>query len=143
MTLPTWNGQPIDPNDLPRIIQESFETLNAAMSGPSVHKLTKDELLHIVEAGSYLESLTEWARTTTIPAARAAGASWAKLGAAMGTSRSTAQYRYEKAAKEWSEVDEASGTPPPQHCGAGPRGSAGRPRVAPAGNASPQPAQVI
>lgn len=103
MTLPTWNGQPADPVNLPGLVRESFEILDAAMRGPSVRVLDQDELLHLVEAAGYLETMTGWARATAIPAARAAGASWSKLGAAMGVSRSTAQYRFEKAAKDWQE----------------------------------------
>jgi len=103
MPLPTWNGEQVHQNNLPSILPEAFETLYEAMRGPSVHRLTQAELLHIVEAASNLEGMVEWARRTAIPAARVTGASWAKLGAAMGVTRSTAQYRYEKAAKEWSE----------------------------------------
>ncbi|MFE3170070.1 hypothetical protein ACFXI3_00430 [Amycolatopsis sp. NPDC059235] len=103
MPLPTWNGQPAEHQDIPKIQPDAFETLRAAMAGPSVHRLTSDQLLHLVEAASHLELMIEWTRLTAIPAARAGGASWAQLGAAMGVSRSTAQYRYERAAKEWAD----------------------------------------
>lgn len=104
MPLPTWNGQPIaTAAELTTVLPEAFKTLQAAMGGPSVKQLTEEELLHIAEAAGHLESMVEWAHAAVVPAARVAGASWAKLGAAMGVSRSTAQYRYEKAAKEWEE----------------------------------------
>ena len=100
MPLPTWNGQSVDLSSHPTLLRESFETLRAAIGGPSVNRLTEDELLHIVEAASHLEAMIEWARSAVMPAAREKGASWAKLGAAMGVSRSTAQYRYERAARD-------------------------------------------
>lgn len=105
MPLPTWNGQPPNPTDLPNLMRESFDVLATAMGGPSVHGLSEAELLHIVEAASLLGTMIEWTHSAVVPAARTHGASWARLAAAMGVSRSTAQYRHEKAAKEWSDRD--------------------------------------
>jgi hypothetical protein len=107
MLLPTWNGQQPDPADLPNLLHESFDVLSTAIGGPSVHRLSEAELLHIVEAASLLATMIEWTHSTVVPAVRAHGASWARLAAAMGVTRSTVQYRYEKAAKEWSARDQA------------------------------------
>lgn len=96
MSLPTWNGEPVNPDDLLSVQREAFDTLAAAMGGRSVNSLSQPELLHLIEAASHLQPMIAWVEATAFPTAREAGASWATLASAMGVSRSTAQYRYKK-----------------------------------------------
>lgn len=97
----------MDFRDLPTVLPESFAVVREAMGGHSVHALPEAELLHIIEAASHLEGMVTWVRSAVVPAAKASGASWAKLAAAMGVTRSTVQYRYEKAAKDWAAGSQA------------------------------------
>lgn len=100
MALPTWNGEPVAADNIPLVMQESFELLTAVMRGGPATKLSLEQLLHVVEAGSHLERMSTWAEMVAMPLAREAGASWATLAAAMGVPRSTAQSRYKKATQD-------------------------------------------
>jgi hypothetical protein len=88
----------------------AFEHLHTVLGRLPDGEFTETELLTLLEAASHLDGLVERVRKTAIPAARAAGVSWSRLGAAMGVTRSTAQYRYEKAterqAADWAGSDE-------------------------------------
>jgi hypothetical protein len=116
MAVPTWNGQPVSPEDVQGVAKEAFDHLHKTVKGLSVDPATEAEMLHLIEAMSHLEDAVERMRRTAIPAARAAGISWAKLGAAMGVTRATAQYRYERAthglAEEWAHSNETIATDP-------------------------------
>lgn len=98
MTMPNWDDR------------AAFEHLQRVLGRLPADTFTEPELLHLLEAASQLEDLVERVRKAAIPAARAAGISWSKLGASMGVTRSTAQYRYEKATKDQA-ADWADGTP--------------------------------
>jgi hypothetical protein len=116
MAMPTWNGQPVGPEDVPEVAKEAFEHLDKALKGLSGRPGTEADLLHLIEATSHLEAVVDRVQRTAIPAAREAGISWAKLGAAMGVSRATAQYRYERAiqglAEDWAQSNETTAPKP-------------------------------
>jgi hypothetical protein len=98
MSLPTWNGQPVDDNDTSIVARtrEAYDLVQAAMSDVGHFSGSKEEVLHLLEAGSYLDRMATFTTSVAIVRAREAGASWAKLAAAMGVSRSSAQSRYER-----------------------------------------------
>jgi len=96
--LPTWNGEPVTQDTLASVQRKSFGLLTKLMRGEiSAEELSLPELLHVVEAGSHLEAMVVWTRTSVLPRARETGASWAMLAAAMGVTRSTAQSRLKSA----------------------------------------------
>jgi hypothetical protein len=98
-TLPTWHGQPAALNDISGIDVEAFGMVFAAMRGKSWCNSTKDDALHLLEAGAHLGLMAYWADNIGVLRARDAGASWSELAAAMGggVSSSTAKSRYKKA----------------------------------------------
>lgn len=114
MALPTWHGQPVEPGD-PRMaeaLSEAPAVLTAAMGDGRLQDLTSIDLLHAVEAASWVEHLAEAGRHWLVPAAKAAGASWADLAQAMGVTRSTAQHRFKQQAEEWEEAVRQQARPP-------------------------------
>lgn len=104
MALPTWHGQPVDPDDVQGVTREAFEHVRKTLQGLSDDPVTEAELLHLIEAVSHLENEIKRLRSTTILDARAAGATLAKLGTAMGIPRATAQYHYERATQVSAEM---------------------------------------
>jgi hypothetical protein len=60
-TLPTWHGQPAALNDISGIDVEAFGMVFAAMRGKSWCNSTKDDALHLLEAGAHLGLMAYWA----------------------------------------------------------------------------------
>lgn len=104
MPTPTWHNEPVNPSEYPHAMREASEVALSAMSGPALPSLNTVELLHILEAASWLDYLRVWATEAVFPIARESGASWAQLAAAMGESRSTVKSRYER---QYSTPNEA------------------------------------
>jgi hypothetical protein len=102
--LPTWDGQTVTQDNIMAVARAAFDIVLDEMAGASTLTLTKVELLHLLEAGSYLYWMGSYATSVALTAARDAGASWAALGAAMGVSGSSAKSRYERQAREWDDV---------------------------------------
>jgi hypothetical protein len=98
--LPTWHGQTVTQDNIQTVTREAFDTVQEAMGAASMTNHTKDELLHFLEAAAYLGAMAFFTNAVALPAARDTGASWAELGAAMGTSRSSAKSRYKKAIRD-------------------------------------------
>jgi hypothetical protein len=94
--LPTWNGQTVTQDNIMAVTRAAFDIVFEDMAGASTLALSKEELLHLLEAGSYLYWMGSYTTSVAITTARKAGASWAELGAAMGVSRSSAKSRYER-----------------------------------------------
>src|SRR5690242_1064415 len=101
--LPTWNGQPMDRANIVAVSREAFDIALEVMTGTGVLEYSKDELLHLLEAGTLLDHMSSFANELALQLARERGASWGQLGAAMGVSRSSAQYRYERQVREYEE----------------------------------------
>jgi hypothetical protein len=99
--LPTWDGQTVTQDNIMAVARAAFDIVLDEMAGASTLTLTKVELLHLLEAGSYLYWMGSYATSVALTAARDAGASWAALGAAMGVSGSSAKSRYEQLSREW------------------------------------------
>ncbi|MFD7306953.1 hypothetical protein [Promicromonospora sp. NPDC059942] len=102
--LPTWNGEVVSSpaTEMPEILDEAPEVLRNALGG-SLSRMGTRELLHAIEAAAWLNLFGESGQRAIAPAAKAGGASWADLAAAMGVSRSTAKYRYQQEAAEWEQ----------------------------------------
>jgi hypothetical protein len=98
--LPTWDGQTVTQDKIIAVSRAAFDLVLEDMTGAPILTLTKVELLHLLEAGSYLYWMGTYATSVALTAARDAGASWAELGSAMGVSSSSAKYRYERQARE-------------------------------------------
>jgi hypothetical protein len=88
--LPTWNGQTVTQDNIMAVTRAAFDIVVEDMAGASTLARTKVELMHLLEAGSYLYWMGSYATSVALTLARDAGASWAELGAAMGITRSSA-----------------------------------------------------
>ena len=93
--LPSWNAQAVTQENVTDVTREAFDVVLEHMTS-SARAESKDELLHLLEAGSYLYWMGSYATSAALREARDAGASWAEMGAAMGISRSSAKSRYER-----------------------------------------------
>ncbi|MEH3140937.1 MAG: hypothetical protein PGN37_12305 [Mycobacterium kyogaense] len=98
--MPTWNGQAVTQEDVIKVARSAFEIVLEHMRGTSMPTDSKHELLHLLEAGSYLYWMGTYTTSVALTAARDAGASWNELGAAMGVSRSSAKSRYEREVRD-------------------------------------------
>lgn len=88
---PTWNGEPISQETTIEVTREAFELLLAYMSGSTISKYSKEELLHITEAATLVGAVADYANATALPLAKVRGASLGDLSAVTGLSRSTLQ----------------------------------------------------
>lgn len=102
--LPTWDGQPVTQDNIMTVTRAAFDIVFDEMAGASTLTLTKVELMHLLEAGSYLYAMGSYATSVALTAARDAGATWGELGAAMGVSRSSAKSRCERQARGWDDA---------------------------------------
>jgi hypothetical protein len=98
--LPTWDGQPVTQDNIMAVTRAAFDIVFDEMAGRSRLARTRVELLHLLEAGTYLHSMGTYATAVALTAARDAGATWAELGAAMGLSSSSAKSHYERRVRE-------------------------------------------
>lgn len=96
--LPTWNAQPVTQENVIDVAREAFDVVLEHMTS-SGRVLSKDEHLHLLEAGSYLYWMGGYATSLALTSSRDAGASWGEMGAAMGISRSSVKSRYEREAR--------------------------------------------
>jgi hypothetical protein len=105
--LPTWNGQTVTQENIMAVTRAAFDAVVEEMTGLSSLARPKEEALHLLEAGSYLYWMGSHATSLALAAARDAGASWAELGAAMGLSRASAKFRYERMVRDSGYADDA------------------------------------
>jgi hypothetical protein len=116
MPLPTWNGEPMEEGspEMYEATLQAWAVLQEAMgSRGGLHKRPASYLLHAVEASAWLERISAVGRHLFVPIAKANGASWADLAAAMGVSRATAQHRHRQEAEEWEDSIRLAAAPGP------------------------------
>ncbi|MQA09578.1 MAG: hypothetical protein GEU98_13705 [Pseudonocardiaceae bacterium] len=115
MALPTWRRKPVDRGspEMYEASDQAWDVLRDAMGSTGLTRRSSDELLHAIEAASWLERSALAGRHLLVPIAKANGASWADLAAAMGVSRATAQHRHKQEVEEWEESVRRAAMPPP------------------------------
>jgi hypothetical protein len=115
MPLPTWNRAPVDQGSpaMYEASDQAWDVLREALGGSGLMRQSAKDLLHALEAAAWLDRFAAAGRHMLAPMAKANGASWADLAAAMGVSRATAQHRYKQEVEEWEESVRRAATPPP------------------------------
>lgn len=115
MPLPTWNRQTVDQASpaMYEASDQAWEVLRGALVSADLRRRSAGELLHALEAAAWLDRFAAAGRHLLVPAAKANGASWADLAAAMGVSRATAQHRHKQGVEEWEESVRRPAAPPP------------------------------
>lgn len=92
---------------------QAWDVLRAALGGSGLMRQSPEDLLHALEAAAWLDRFAAAGRHMLVPMAKANGASWADLAAAMGVSRATAQHRHKQEVEEWEEGLRRAAAPPP------------------------------
>jgi hypothetical protein len=75
---------------------------------PGATPLTKDEALELLALGEVIARKAAYGRQLAVRTARAAGASWSQIGAAIGTSKQSAWEAHER----WIDDQASAETPP-------------------------------
>jgi hypothetical protein len=78
-----------------------------ADADPEVVPLARDEALELLALGEVITRKAGYGRQLAVRTARAAGASWAQIGAALGTSKQSAWETHLRWLKEQEEADRA------------------------------------
>ncbi|MFJ9419629.1 hypothetical protein ACIRPT_36520 [Streptomyces sp. NPDC101227] len=93
-----------------------------------VQPLSRDEVLEMLALGEVIARKAAYGRQLSVRSARAAGASWSAIGAALGMSKQAAWEAHGRWLEERAEQQRRSGDPEPDEGGApAARERAGRP----------------
>jgi hypothetical protein len=91
-------------NELRR--RDALAPPGSADPDPQAAPLTRDEALQLLALGEVLISKASYGRQLTVRTARATGASWSQIGAALGTTKQSAWETHLRWLEEQEEPDE-------------------------------------